>query len=55
MKEEMGILAREKGVNSFKMFLAYKDIFMLRDNEVQMSGVECNQHCGNVLNERQEV
>ena len=22
------------GVNSFKMFLAYKDLFMLRDDEV---------------------
>ena len=34
MKEEMEVLVREKGVNSFKMFLAYKDVFMLRDDEV---------------------
>ena len=31
----MGILTREKGINSFKMFLAYKDVFMLRDDEVK--------------------
>ena len=30
----MGILVKEKGINSFKMFLAYKDVFMLRDDEV---------------------
>lgn len=30
----MEVLVKEKGVNSFKMFLAYKDVFMLRDNEV---------------------
>ena len=34
VKEEMEVLVREKGVNSFKMFLAYKDIVMLRDDEV---------------------
>ena len=35
VKEEMKVLAEEKGVNSFKMFLAYKDVFMLRDDEVK--------------------
>jgi dihydropyrimidinase len=34
VREEMEVLVREKGVNSFKMFLAYKDVFMLRDDEV---------------------
>ncbi len=34
VSEEMGVLVRERGINSFKMFLAYKDVFMLRDNEV---------------------
>lgn len=31
----MKVLAEEKGINSFKMFLAYKDVFMLRDDEVR--------------------
>ena len=35
VKEEIKVLAEEKGVNSFKMFLAYKDVFMLRDDEVK--------------------
>ncbi len=35
VRDEMKILANEKGVNSFKMFLAYKDVFMLRDDEVK--------------------
>ncbi len=34
VKDEMEVLVRDKGVNSFKMFLAYKDVFMLRDDEV---------------------
>lgn len=36
VREEMEVLVREKGVNSFKMFLAYKDVFMLRDDEVHL-------------------
>ena len=36
VREEMGVLVREKGINSFKMFLAYKDVFMLRDDEVHV-------------------
>lgn len=28
------------GVNSFKMFLAYKDLFMLRDDEVRQWSVD---------------
>ncbi|XP_034936210.1 dihydropyrimidinase isoform X2 [Chelonus insularis] len=34
VKEEMMILAQDHGVNSFKMFMAYKDLFMLRDPEL---------------------
>uniref|UniRef100_A0A4X1TKA5 Amidohydrolase-related domain-containing protein n=1 Tax=Sus scrofa TaxID=9823 RepID=A0A4X1TKA5_PIG len=34
VKEEMKILTQEKGVNSFKMFMAYKDLYMLRDVEL---------------------
>lgn len=30
----METLVREKGVNSFQMFMAYKDLYMLRDNEL---------------------
>ncbi len=42
VKEEIKVLTEEKGVNSFKMFLAYKDVYMLRDNEVK--GHYCNKH-----------
>ena len=34
VREEMEVLVKERGVNSFKMFLAYKDVYMLRDDEV---------------------
>ncbi|XP_076761307.1 collapsin Response Mediator Protein isoform X2 [Xylocopa sonorina] len=34
VKEEMAILANNHGVNSFKMFMAYKDLYMLRDPEL---------------------
>ena len=32
--KEMAYLCKEKGVNSFKCFMAYKDSFMLRDSEL---------------------
>ncbi|XP_073535859.1 dihydropyrimidinase isoform X2 [Phyllobates terribilis] len=34
VKEEMALLARDKGVNSFKMFMAYKDLYMVNDMEL---------------------
>ncbi|KAF5913019.1 hypothetical protein HPG69_008970, partial [Diceros bicornis minor] len=34
VKAEMETLVREKGVNSFQMFMTYKDLYMLRDNEL---------------------
>ncbi|XP_012264643.2 dihydropyrimidinase isoform X1 [Athalia rosae] len=34
VKEEMAALARDHGVNSFKVFMAYKDLYMLRDPEL---------------------
>ncbi|XP_076306935.1 dihydropyrimidinase-like isoform X3 [Tachypleus tridentatus] len=34
MKRDMEILTKEHGINSFKMFMAYKDVFMLRDDEL---------------------
>lgn len=30
----MKILTQDKGVNSFKMFTAYKDVYMVRDVEL---------------------
>ncbi|XP_078334734.1 dihydropyrimidinase-like isoform X2 [Crassostrea virginica] len=35
--KEMETLCTEKGINSFKMFLAYKDVFMLNDDELYES------------------
>eukprot|EP01090_Pellita_catalonica_P022148 TRINITY_DN8496_c0_g1_i1.p1 TRINITY_DN8496_c0_g1~~TRINITY_DN8496_c0_g1_i1.p1 ORF type:complete len:498 (+),score=90.94 TRINITY_DN8496_c0_g1_i1:1627-3120(+) len=32
VSEEMEVLTKEKGVNSFKMFMAYKGVFMLEDD-----------------------
>ncbi|XP_059983546.1 dihydropyrimidinase [Lagenorhynchus albirostris] len=34
VKEEMKILTQDKGVNSFKTFMAYRDLYMLRDVEL---------------------
>jgi len=38
VEEEMALVAsQDVGINSFKVFMAYKDVFMLRDNEI----IEC--------------
>lgn len=37
----METLAQERGVNSFKMFMAYKDVFMLRDDELYAAFSHC--------------
>ena len=34
VKQEMKLLAEEKGVNSFKMFMAYKETSMVDDHSV---------------------
>lgn len=34
VKAEMETLVREKGVNSFQVFMTYKDLYMLRDSEL---------------------
>lgn len=34
VEKEIEILAKEKGVNSFKSFMAYKDSFMIRDDDM---------------------
>uniref|UniRef100_A0A8C8A0L2 Dihydropyrimidinase n=1 Tax=Oryzias sinensis TaxID=183150 RepID=A0A8C8A0L2_9TELE len=41
VKKEMETLAKEKGVNSFKMFMAYKDVFMLSDSELHAAFTQC--------------
>lgn len=35
---------REKGVNSFQMYMAYKDVYMLRDSEL----FQALQHCKDI-------
>ena len=39
--EMADICSERRGVNSFKMFMAYKDVFMLRDDEM----LECFKTC----------
>jgi len=43
VKEEMEELCKEHGVNSFKMFMAYKDTLMLRDFELYGAFDKCKQ------------
>lgn len=44
VRDEMEKLVREKGVNSFQMFMAYKETFMLRDSEL----FQALQHCKDI-------
>ncbi|XP_075964252.1 dihydropyrimidinase-related protein 5a isoform X1 [Anarhichas minor] len=44
VRAEMEKLVREYGVNSFQMFMAYKDMFMLRDSEL----FQALQHCKDI-------
>uniref|UniRef100_A0AAV2JD55 Microtubule-associated protein RP/EB family member 1 n=1 Tax=Knipowitschia caucasica TaxID=637954 RepID=A0AAV2JD55_KNICA len=41
VKAEMERLVRDSGVNSFQMFMAYKDTFMLRDSELYQALQQC--------------
>lgn len=41
MSDEMGILCKEKGISSFKMFMAYKGLFMLDDAELYETFERC--------------
>ena len=35
VKQELPLVTQpDVGINSFKVFMAYKDVFMLRDNEI---------------------
>jgi len=43
VSREMEILVREKGVNSFKMFQAYRDVFMIRDDEMYHAFTRCKE------------
>lgn len=44
VRAEMEKLVREEGVNSFQMFMAYKETFMLRDSEL----FQVLQHCKDI-------
>lgn len=39
----MKILTQDKGVNSFKMFMAYKDLYMVRDEELYAAFSQCKE------------
>ena len=41
--KDMETLVKEKGVNSFKVFMAYKDVFMLTDDELYEVFVKCRE------------
>ncbi len=43
VSREMQILAEEKGVSSFKMFMAYKGVFMLEDPELYQAFKRCKE------------
>ncbi|XP_031802966.1 dihydropyrimidinase isoform X3 [Sarcophilus harrisii] len=43
VKEEMKILTQNKGINSFKMFMAYKDLYMVRDEELYAAFSQCKE------------
>ncbi|XP_024223608.1 dihydropyrimidinase isoform X2 [Bombus impatiens] len=43
VKEEMATLVKDHGVSSFKMFMAYRDLFMLRDPELIETFKTCKE------------
>lgn len=43
VKNEMKILCRDFGINSFKMFMAYKDVFMVTDGELYEAFETCKE------------
>jgi len=44
VKRDMQLMTSEEfGINSFKMFMAYKDVFMLRDNDMIETFKNCRQ------------
>ncbi|XP_002120485.3 dihydropyrimidinase [Ciona intestinalis] len=43
VKLEMAEIAKNRGINSFKMFMAYKDVFMLDDNDLYEVYKNCRE------------
>ncbi|XP_025975386.1 dihydropyrimidinase [Dromaius novaehollandiae] len=43
VKEEMKSLVQSKGVNSFKMFMAYKDLYMVNDEVLYEAFSQCKE------------
>ncbi|CAH1786300.1 unnamed protein product [Owenia fusiformis] len=43
VSKQMEMLCAERGINSFKMFLAYKDVFMLDDSELYSAFQKCKE------------
>lgn len=43
MQAEMKILCEERGVNSFKVFMAYKGLYMLDDTELYEAFETCKE------------
>lgn len=43
VSDEMGILVNERGVNSFKVFMAYKGLFQLSDTELYEVFERCKE------------
>ncbi|TRY86980.1 hypothetical protein DNTS_032764, partial [Danionella cerebrum] len=41
VRAQMETLVRDKGVNSFQMYMAYKDVYMLRDSELFQALQNC--------------
>ncbi|KAI8505776.1 PREDICTED: dihydropyrimidinase-like [Branchiostoma belcheri] len=41
--EEMETITKERGINSFKMFMAYKDVMMLTDAEIYQVFCRCKE------------
>lgn len=39
----MEVLVAERGVNSFQMFMAYKDLMMLKDSELYQALHNCKE------------
>ncbi|KAK9497216.1 hypothetical protein O3M35_004574 [Rhynocoris fuscipes] len=64
VKEEMEILCNERGINSFKTFMDFKDLFMLDDSDLYWVFAKCKElgalpmvHAenGNIISENEKV
>jgi len=43
VSNDMKILCNERGINSFKVFMAYKDLYMLNDSELYEVFERCKE------------